>query len=410
MTETSGELRAWLANFVSAELRHEATEASVKRFASAILARCPELGSDPHLHQLMRSAAQAHWTRFLSDLLGTPHEIHLVQPAAELAAEIARRRIPLTTLYTMYRVALESTWDYITQMLGDLPPDVEPSEFLVFFWSRASEWLNGSVGPSVEVYEAERKRLGQGSKARRLELILNVLDGRAPEASRVSAELGGFPISGFSTALILFSDTHDSLSTLETAALRLSRTVGAHHPLTVPPSDRELWCWLSSTSPLDLKALLRSEPLLSRLRVRATVGTSVSGLAGFVRSHHEAVAARAHCERTGSPAAVTCYEDVEILVLLDKDPEAAMAFARRTLGPLADDTVTAARLRETALSFLSHVTANDAAAALEIHTNTVRYRLAKVEEILGGPVSRNPVELALAIRYFNAFANTTALP
>ena len=76
---------------------------------------------------------------------------------------------------------------------------------------------------------------------------------------------------------------------------------------------------------------------------------------------------------------------------------------RRTLGPLAEKSVTSQRLRQTVLAFLSLGTADAAAAALSVHKNTVRYRLARVEELTGVPLTSKATELALALRYFETF-------
>ncbi|MFE2999263.1 PucR family transcriptional regulator [Nocardia sp. NPDC059246] len=406
MVRPRDELERWLQDFVAAELQPATVVIQVKRFATFILDRCPELASDPHLRQLVYTTAQAHWTRFLGNLTNAPHETQLIQPAAELAAEIARRRIPLASMYTVYRLALESTWEYITEVLNTIPDDVERLEFLVFFWGRASEWLNGSVGPSVEVYEAERDRLQQGAKARQLDLILNVLGGKSMTAAQLSRGLGGYPISRANTALILCTEVRDSVAILETAALRLGGEVGARQPLTVSVGDNELWCWFGTNSQPDVDAFSRLDAWLGEHQISVGAGAPGLGVHGFIQSHQEAKAAQAHRLRTGHRLGVTLYQDVELLILLNKDEDAAVTFVRRTLGGLAEETVAAERLRETALAFLSRGNVDDTAAALSIHRNTVRYRLAKVEEIIGNPVSRKPVELALALQYFDTFIRT----
>ncbi len=400
---SSGEFAEWLVGFVTAELNSATTELRVRRFATVVFGRCPELTVDPQLEQVVYSLIRSHWTQFLADVPTEPHETHLIQPAAELAAELARRRVPLITLYEMYRVATEATWDFITEIVETLPEGVERSEFLVFFWGRASEWLNGSVGPSVEVYESERIRLQQDSKARRLSLVLDVLGGKALAAGQLSAGLGGYPMSSFHTALVLRCEHHESVGSLEAAALRLGEPIGARNPLVVSPGDQEVWCWYATKSELDVSAFAQCGAWLRERSISVVVGASGPDVSGFTRSHRQAIATRAHVVRARSTAAVTTYEDVELLLLLDKDQDGAEAFVRRTLGPLAEKSVTSQRLRQTVLAFLSLGTADAAAAALSVHKNTVRYRLARVEELTGAPLTSKATELALALRYFETF-------
>ena len=71
----------------------------------------------------------------------------------------------------------------------------------------------------------------------------------------------------------------------------------------------------------------------------------------------------------------------------------------RELGALADDTAAAARLRETALAYLSAGgDARAAGAALVLHPNTVRYRIRQVEQVLGHLLG-NSIDLLLRTDY-----------
>jgi DNA-binding PucR family transcriptional regulator len=81
-----------------------------------------------------------------------------------------------------------------------------------------------------------------------------------------------------------------------------------------------------------------------------------------------------------------------------RDPVQARRFVERELGPLALDTVEAARLRETleaSFRFGSHVAA---AEHLQLHEHTVRNRLHKAEELLGFRMGERRTELQVAAR------------
>jgi DNA-binding PucR family transcriptional regulator len=92
------------------------------------------------------------------------------------------------------------------------------------------------------------------------------------------------------------------------------------------------------------------------------------------------------------------HADVALEILLLRDPDRARRFVRTELGPLAEDTPEAARLRETLeVSFRlgSHV---GAAEQLQLHEHTVRNRLHRAEEHLGHPMSERRTELQVALR------------
>ena len=96
----------------------------------------------------------------------------------------------------------------------------------------------------------------------------------------------------------------------------------------------------------------------------------------------------------------TRFEDVEIACLaagrLGED--ALAAFVHRELGSLADREESAMRLRETLRTYWKH--GGDAEAtsrALNLHPNTVRYRIRQAEKKLGHPVHQRRVHAELAL-------------
>jgi DNA-binding PucR family transcriptional regulator len=108
-------------------------------------------------------------------------------------------------------------------------------------------------------------------------------------------------------------------------------------------------------------------------------------LDGFRRSHFEARAAARVGVLAGSrAAAVTMYDDVELVSLLSGDVERARAFVQDELRGLAGPGKPVARLRETMLVLLEEGMSNaHAAERLFVHHNTVVYRTARAQELLG---------------------------
>lgn len=394
----------WMRKFVTSESVPAKVDAWTSRITEEILRETPEVADDAALVQLARITVRAHWVAYLSELTEPPIRPRLVKPAVELATTMADRNLHLATLFKVYRLAQQATWTYITGVVAGLPSElVDQTQVLVFFWSRASAWIDASITASVDVYQAEREKLARSAAARRIDVVNDVLAERLTDVREVSAALGGYPVSGFNTAIVLYTDDPATVSDLDVVALRLATSLGSRHPLTVPPGGRELWCWVGTRVAPDLAVLRQHEELLRTRQITVCAGTPAEGLAGFALSHREARAAHLISTRSSRPRRLTLYPDVEVLSLMSGSEDAAVRFTIRTLGALAEDTESAGRLRETLAALIHAGTVEDAAKALVVHKNTVRYRLGQAEDLLGYRVSQAPPELGIALRYYDTF-------
>ncbi|WP_280432346.1 PucR family transcriptional regulator, partial [Nocardia brasiliensis] len=134
--------------------------------------------------------------------------------------------------------------------------------------------------------------------------------------------------------------------------------------------------------------------------VRVALGVPAGLLAGFRQCHRVAVAA--WLVAYGGPARpdrVMGYRDVEIAYLAGVDEVAMRGLIARELRALSGSDTNAARLRATLHAYLkSHRSPEATAKLLGVHKNTVRYRIQRIEELLGHPIEQRslPLELALA--------------
>jgi purine catabolism regulator len=140
-------------------------------------------------------------------------------------------------------------------------------------------------------------------------------------------------------------------------------------------------------------------------RVSFSVGVSrvVDGAGRLPAAYEESRRALAVGRQVQGAGAVASFDRLGVhrLLSLVPDPSELRSFERETLGELADDTADAADLRHTLQVLLdTNLNVAQAARALHFHYNTLRYRIAKLERILG-PFTTDPLlrlDLALALR------------
>lgn len=377
------------------------------RITGRILKDIPTIAANPFLVGTIRRNAESQWPAFLASLLQPEQAVPMVPSAAEMAIEIARRGGTLSELFKVYRSARRGVWEYITDLLRKQHAESDPDglQLLVFFWDRASHWIDSLVESSAVLYEDERDQVRQGAAAQRLETVREILEGRwsGSRARDLAEVLNGHPISGYNTALVLSAADADKVSELRPVALELANTAGVRHPLMASPGGRDLWVWLGTTKEPSLDQLLAAKPELTARGIRVAVGSPGEGIEGFRQSHVEARDAQKVAATAKDLSNPLYFPGVETLVMLWQSGEQAARFVQRTLGDLYKNNEAMNRLRHTARVTLSVGSVEKAAEVLIVHKNTVRYRLGQVEKILGRDLNESPVALALALDYHHAF-------
>ncbi|OIJ28055.1 PucR family transcriptional regulator [Nocardioides luteus] len=398
------ELAAWLPAFVADELRPEMIDGWVTRTSSAIRGELPELALEPDFVVLLDDAVREHWLAFLAAFVQPAFHAYLPGAGSRLAREVAGRQLPLELLLKMYRAAQQESWHYVTGVVNALPAgQIDHAALLIFFWGRASAWIDAAITDSTEIFHAETSRHSKGVAAQRYEVVKALLAGESTDARRTSAALGGYPMSVQHTALILETADAYAIDELDKIVLDVARRLGGSNPLMVHPGGRQLWAWVGTRDQPDLDALDELSPSLESISAVLYAGAPAPGQEGLVSSHDDARRTRRIAASGGASALVTRYDRVELLALLGCSPEVDR-FVDRVLGPLGSPDEPTARTRETVLAFLSHGgNVEDAAEELCVHRNTVRYRLGRAEELLDRPVAKAGDELRLAIQHREFF-------
>lgn len=330
-------------------------------------------------------------------------------PAAseEYARRLAQRGISSNALVRAYRLGQQLFLDWAFTQFTTGTPDPEVALAAGRLAANTTFRYIDSVSQQVVAeYEAERERWLATRSTVRAAMIRDVLAGETADLASAEQALG-YRLRQHHVGVVIWTEpgmqTSIDVQQMERLLLELARTVGASgQPLFVPKDRTLAWGWIPmSAASVPHQADLRSE--LGRVSdgVHVALGTPVAGAPGFRASHLEALRAHQVALAAGPDGdRLTSYDDsdVRIAAFLAGDPEATRRLVDQSLGSLADDTESAQRLRETLLVFLQEKGSYLAAAdRLQMHKNTVKYRIDKAVDERGRPLDEERLELQLAL-------------
>ncbi|WP_316573366.1 PucR family transcriptional regulator [Nocardia canadensis] len=394
--QISEQVRGWFAEFVFDLLRTQTMDRIVARLDAAVLAASPEL-DDPDLRRDLAASTRAHARVVLSGLATDSDDLILPEEAHVLARTIARRGLDIRVLLRAYQAGLAETLTVMTETVdeGQVPPDLERTVLLRLF-ERSTTWMGLSIEQLTGTFMAERERVLRDALNTRTELVRALLAGTAVDVDQASIGLG-YRLSQRHLAFLLWigdAGGEEPGGLLDRTASRIAATLGATGLLTVAASASGLWAWAAVEDDAEIaERIARCEVPAP---VRVAFGMPGAHVDGFAASHREAVAARRVAEH--GTGAVTSYREVEIAYLAGIDTAAMRGLIARELRGLTGADPVATRLRATLHAYLrAQRSPEEAARALGVHKNTVRYRIARVEEILGHPVSERALALEVAL-------------
>lgn len=411
MPQDNPELEAWLKEFVREALRPESFERFVRFVGDGIFAQLPQIAADPLLAQDLDQSTGAQWRAFLELVVAPEYHHHLPAQAGNLARSLARRGMDLGVLLKVYRAAHQLVFAYLSEVTQEPPlPRPGRDEALVFLWSRAGQWIDDTIEQLIETFYEERRQLVEGALARRASLIDGLLQGATEPTEQVSTDLG-HQLEHWQTGFVIWQAegaVHDR--DLEVLAGDLARAVGAPPPLLHVAGHRDRWGWLATPTPPELAGAQGLSDRLTTAGVRVSLGTPHHGPAGFRHSHHEARAAHRIATAAVLAPPVVDYGEIELLCLVDGNRTLVERMVLREVGPLCGADKNLAHVRQTTLAFLTQRNLDAVAEALFVHKNTVRYRLAKAEELLGHPLTERAAYVELALRHIALFGPPTDGP
>jgi DNA-binding PucR family transcriptional regulator len=401
-------LTAWAQEFGRTASQDALADSFTDQIDAVIIKQIPEIAADPILVQDLHRSTRAEWREFVASL-GADRRLVRPGQGADLARSLARRGLDIGILLKVYRVAQTSVFRFLTEVIGGASEDAPPrDEVLVFIWDLAGQWMTDAQESLIETYYEERRRLHDGAVVRRAQTIEALL-GDTPPSADDATRLLGHPLSHWQTAYVVWAAEAGSSTTgaMLDVANAVARALGTSRPLTMVAGSRDLWCWVATPREPDLAQLCELVSALQPTGMQAAIGRPGPGLQGFRTSHAEARAAESLAVKAAHDRSLVRYDEEELLILVSAQEDLMRRMVAREVSQLIGADKNLALVRETVLEYLTTLSIEATAEHLRVHKNTVRYRIARAEELLGHPLSRRSTHVELALRWVSVFGPPT---
>jgi len=260
-----------------------------------------------------------------------------------------------------------------------------------------SKFAERVLEQALDAMRDQRADIADDDLSRRIKTVRLLLDGVPLDDGTVRRALR-YDIAGPHTALVLWSDSAVQFSTLEVVGRTIALAAGVRSPLVIDAGGDMMWAWLVTPAAEVNVDVTHATLDAVDARVRVAVGPTSAGIDGFRRSHEGALAVHRVMAANPQDEQVLTHRELEVTALASADEARAREFVAVTLGGLAEDTPSGARLRETLRVFLDEAeNAPRAAERLHMHRNTVLQRVARATQLLGYPPSERRLAVTLAL-------------
>jgi DNA-binding PucR family transcriptional regulator len=343
--------------------------------------------------------------------------------ALEYARRLAQHGVPVHALVRAYRIGQRRLNELVfaeVQATDMKPPlrvgVLEKMSATMFTYI---DWISQHV---VEVYEDERDRWLENQNSIRAVRVREILAAKTPVDVDDASSTIRYPLRWHHLAVVLWyprpGSDGNQLARLQRFLRELGQATGASaNPLFVAADGVSGWGWLPfrAAAPEALEKA-RTFALTHAESPSVGIGSMAAGVGGFRRSHHWALAVRSvAATRDPHQPSVIAADDpgVGVAALLGGDINEAREWVAEELGELAVDNENAARLRETLHVLLSSGGSYKLAAErLNLHPNTVKYRVGRAVAQRGRAIGadRLDVELALLLCHWYGGAVTRQRP
>jgi DNA-binding PucR family transcriptional regulator len=370
----------------------------------------PELRGDARIVELLGASVEGNVDTVLHALRHDIAVQHVVAPTAalEYARRLAQHGVPVNALVRAYRLGQRRMNELVFREVRET--NMEPAtrvavlEAITATLYEYIDWISQQV---VAVYEDERERWLENRNSVRALRVREVVAGKTKVDVDATSESIRYPLRWHHLALVMwYSDEGacgDELARLQRFLRELGQAtdVGSN-PLFAAADQTTGWGWLPyRAAPPNAVESVREFAGKRADSPSVAIGPVASGVDGFRRSHREAQAARGVAVAGGAngPTVVAASDPgLAAAALLGGDIGAARVWVTDVLGELSTDTESDARLRETLRVFLRCGSSyKQAAEELDLHFNTVKYRIGRAVDRRGNPIDQDRLDVELAL-------------
>ncbi|MUL49843.1 PucR family transcriptional regulator [Mycobacterium sp. CBMA293] len=376
------------------------------------------MGGDGELMTLLYDAVQGNLEAFFPAIRhGIPIDrIEAPTAALEHARRMAQRGTSVDEMVRAYRLGHQGVLKMILDEVRAAELETQLG-LLVFEEIAASsfEYIDRVSHQVMTAYQAERDRWLANQNQMRALRVREVLDGGELDVDETT-DLIRYPLHRVHLALTVWCAEQaagDELDAMERFITELAAALGARdRPLFVASDRTTAWAWipLDAATSVDAIALTRQFVGSRAAAPWLTAGNPLTGLAGFRQSHSQAIVARTVAMATGAPPQpVTAANEPGLVVAaqFSSDLDHARSWVSQVLGPLATDTDSDERLRETLSGFLRNSSSFKASAdELHLHVNSVKYRVQRAVERRGRPIEEDRIDVEVALLLCHWFGAT----
>jgi hypothetical protein len=371
----------------------------------------PELPDDERLMELLGASVEGNVDTVLRALRYdiAVERVEAPTAALEYARRLAQHGVPVNALVRAYRLGQRLMNELVFAEVRALDIS-EHTRYTVIEAISATlyeyiDWISQQV---VVAYEDERERWLENQNSLRALRVREILGATKPIDVDATSTSIRYPLRWHHLGLVMWypdaSAEGNELARLQRFLRELGEAAGAAGGALFIAADRTCgWGWLPyRAAPADAAAKVRQFALARPDSPSVAIGTVAGGIEGFRQSYREAESARRVALVGKREPTVIAAADpgVSIAALLSGDVGDTCAWVTKVLGDLGGGDENDARLRETLRVYLGCGSSYKMAAEeLNLHFNTVKYRVGRAVARRGREIDsdRLDVELALLI-------------
>ncbi len=401
----------------AAERLHERLPEVSSLIRRSLEEEIPELRGDARIVELHRGSVEGNVDTLLRALRYdiAVERVEAPTAALEFARRLAQHGVPVNALVRAYRLGQRRMNELVFREVHAIDAARVRLAVLEAITATLFEYIDWISQQVVAVYEEERERWLENQNSLRALRVRELLTSTVPiDIDEASASVQ-YPLRWHHLAMVMWYPERGvsghELSRLQRFLRELGQAANAGaSPLFVATDQTSGWAWLSykSATP-DAVATVRQFAGGRPDSPSLAIGTVLPGVEGFRRSYRKAEAGRAVAIAGGhrAPTVISATDPgLSAAALLCGQMDAAREWVTDVLGNLAADNENDARLRETLTIFLRcGASYKLAAEELDLHFNTVKYRVGRAVARRGRPITddRLDVEMALlAIQWLGA--------